>query len=54
MDATSIPSRDGFDHTPCYCEENVYRLCARLRAHLPAQDFARLYAVFVSNPERAV
>lgn len=37
-------------HTPCYCEENVWRLIAQQ----PAPLRQHLWAVFISNPNKAV
>lgn len=40
---------DKYVYTPCYCEENVYKLCERLLDHS-----AELHAVFVSNVHKQV
>ena len=44
----SVPSQ----YTAWYCEENIYQLLSKLSVdqHLPH----RLYAVFVSNPNRQI
>ena len=39
-------------HTPFYCEENVYKLLDGWAA--AGLDLGECYAVFVSNPSRAV
>lgn len=36
-------------YTPCFCEENAYKLCERLCKHS-----SQVYVVFVSNPSRQV
>ncbi|KAL9237964.1 hypothetical protein vseg_012451 [Gypsophila vaccaria] len=40
-----------FDRTPCYCEENVYKLCLRLSSSGIALAH-NLFVVFISNPSK--
>jgi hypothetical protein len=42
--------RDGCTYTSCYCEENVYHLCASLAA--AGVDVTALFAVFISNTSK--
>ena len=46
-----VRERSECDYTACYCEENVYKLCADLLQHNSADC---LFAVFISNPEKQV
>lgn len=39
-------------YTPCYCEENIYKLCAS-KLRLGATE-GSLHVVFISNPEQKV
>ncbi|KAF5198532.1 N-terminal glutamine amidohydrolase [Thalictrum thalictroides] len=42
-----------FDHTPCYCEENVYLLCKKLSTiGLSNKDGSDLFVVFISNDHK--
>nr|GMC84316.1 protein N-terminal glutamine amidohydrolase [Ipomoea batatas] len=44
-----------FQHTPFYCEENVYLLCKKLCADGVANpDASDLFAVFISNEKKQV
>ncbi|KAI3955363.1 hypothetical protein MKW98_018464 [Papaver atlanticum] len=44
-----------FDHTPCYCEENVYRLCKKLiKLGLADEDGKDLFVVFISNKDKQI
>ncbi|OVA00849.1 Protein N-terminal glutamine amidohydrolase [Macleaya cordata] len=44
-----------FDHTPSYCEENVYRLCKKLMTIGVADaDGKDLFVVFISNKNKQV
>ena len=38
-------------HTPCYCEENVYLLCQALVKQDAEEE---LYVIFISNAEKKV
>jgi len=41
-----------FIYTKCYCEENVYKFCEKLKSN--AIDLSNHYVVWVSNPEERV
>ncbi|PIA53701.1 hypothetical protein AQUCO_00900349v1 [Aquilegia coerulea] len=44
-----------FDHTPSYCEENVYLLCKRLSTiGVSNKDGSDLFVVFISNDYKQV
>eukprot|EP01124_Arcella_intermedia_P001890 TRINITY_DN11047_c0_g1_i1.p1 TRINITY_DN11047_c0_g1~~TRINITY_DN11047_c0_g1_i1.p1 ORF type:complete len:184 (-),score=23.81 TRINITY_DN11047_c0_g1_i1:5-556(-) len=44
--------KESYPYTFCYCEENIYRLAKRLLEEGHSKQ--SLYAVFISNPSRAV
>ncbi|KAK3217864.1 hypothetical protein Dsin_011834 [Dipteronia sinensis] len=53
MAVSSLESSSQFDHTPLYCEENVYFLCKKLCANGVAEaDGSDLYVVFISNEKK--
>ncbi|KAK1577611.1 hypothetical protein Q3G72_023267 [Acer saccharum] len=53
MAVGSLEYSSQFDHTPFYCEENVYFLCKKLCANGVADaDGSDLYAVFISNEKK--
>ena len=49
---SSITKREDQTYTKCYCEENVWKLCDRLKQN--GEHFDRAYAVFISNSEQTV
>ncbi|CAO2831715.1 unnamed protein product [Amaranthus hypochondriacus] len=52
MDA---PEMSQFDHTRCYCEENVYRLCKKLcSAGIADSEGSDLFVVFISNDKKQI
>eukprot|EP00493_Phyllostaurus_siculus_P009611 UN09735 len=40
-------------YTSCYCEENVWKLCERIRDE-GINNLAEYYAVFISNSSRQI
>ncbi|TXG46203.1 hypothetical protein EZV62_028298 [Acer yangbiense] len=53
MAVSSLEYSSQFDHTPFYCEENVYFLCKKLCANGVADaDGSDLYVVFISNEQK--
>ncbi|TXG70366.1 hypothetical protein EZV62_005301 [Acer yangbiense] len=53
MAVSSLEYSSQFDHTPFYCEENVYFLCKKLCANGVADaDRSDLYVVFISNEKK--
>ncbi|CAJ0956636.1 unnamed protein product, partial [Mesorhabditis belari] len=46
MEHSSIES---YDYTKCYCEENIYKLCARI----PKEKLGHFHVAFLSNENRA-
>ncbi|KAK7791700.1 hypothetical protein R5R35_008714 [Gryllus longicercus] len=46
-------NRSDCKYTPCYCEENVWKLCSEVRDRQPA-ELPSCYVVFVSNDKRTV
>lgn len=46
-------NRTDCKYTPCYCEENVWKLCADVRDS-QAKELPYCYVVFVSNDKRTV
>ncbi|XP_024980722.1 protein N-terminal glutamine amidohydrolase isoform X2 [Cynara cardunculus var. scolymus] len=55
LDSASSNSSDvsQFQHTPSYCEENVYLLCKKLCADGVA-DVSDLFVVFISNENKHI
>uniref|UniRef100_A0A7C9DGT6 Protein N-terminal glutamine amidohydrolase n=1 Tax=Opuntia streptacantha TaxID=393608 RepID=A0A7C9DGT6_OPUST len=52
MDSSQLPQ---FDHSPNYCEENVYRLCKKLSlAGIADREASDLYVVFISNDKKQI
>ncbi|KAG8371958.1 hypothetical protein BUALT_Bualt12G0016900 [Buddleja alternifolia] len=52
LDASSSSS-SRFDHTPYYCEENVYFLCKKLSEEgIAKSDGSDLFVVFISNEKK--
>ncbi|KAF6158533.1 hypothetical protein GIB67_040047, partial [Kingdonia uniflora] len=53
---TIIPTSPiDFDHTPSYCEENVYMLCKKLMKNGVAnEDGSDLFVVFISNENNQI
>ncbi|XP_057249137.1 protein N-terminal glutamine amidohydrolase isoform X1 [Beta vulgaris subsp. vulgaris] len=52
MDSKEIPQ---FDHTPYYCEENVYRLCKKLcSSGMADTEGSDLFVVFISNDKKQI
>merc|ERR1712002_1239693 len=47
----SLPPGPECDYASCYCEENVYKLCSRLKS-MDQVDLC--WAVFISNAGRSV
>ncbi|EYU18735.1 hypothetical protein ABFS82_10G163900 [Erythranthe guttata] len=44
-----------YNHTPYYCEENVYLLCKKLRENgIAKSDGSDLFAVFISNEKKQI
>uniref|UniRef100_A0A7S3QTK5 Protein N-terminal glutamine amidohydrolase n=1 Tax=Dunaliella tertiolecta TaxID=3047 RepID=A0A7S3QTK5_DUNTE len=41
-------------YAACYCEENVYHLCATLVESGQAKDLDKLFVIFISNPNKKV
>ncbi|KAK4839123.1 hypothetical protein QYF36_019311 [Acer negundo] len=55
MAVSSSEYSSQFDHTPFYCEENVYFLCKKLCANGVADtDGSDLYVVFISNEKKQI
>ncbi|KAK4839750.1 hypothetical protein QYF36_024649 [Acer negundo] len=55
MAVSSLEYSSQFDHTPFYCEENVYFLCKKLCANGVADaDGSDLYVVFISNEKKQI
>ncbi|KAK1574813.1 hypothetical protein Q3G72_000156 [Acer saccharum] len=53
MAVGSLEYSSQFDHTPFYCEENVYFLCKKLCANGVADaDGSDLFVVFISNEKK--
>ncbi|KAJ4706402.1 Protein N-terminal glutamine amidohydrolase [Melia azedarach] len=53
-EANSLNSAQ-FQHTPFYCEENVYLLCKKLMASGTAEpDGSDLFVVFISNEKKQI
>ena len=48
----SVDFTNDLIYTSCYCEENAYHLCQRLREH--NSEAVQVFVVFVSNPRRQV
>ena len=48
-----LPSAASCSYAPCFCEENVWKLCAHVRQAAPA-ELAKAYVVFVSNKKQVV
>jgi protein N-terminal glutamine amidohydrolase len=46
--------RHAWPYTACYCEENIWQLCAGLASRLDPAAFAGSAALFISNPGRTV
>ncbi|CAG7832030.1 unnamed protein product [Allacma fusca] len=48
-----LPAASQCTYTPCYCEENVWKMCDRIRTEYPAEiDYC--HVAFISNPKRMV
>ena len=45
---------DRCSYAPCFCEENVWKLCDHVRSRSPASELSKCYAVFVSNKKQVV
>lgn len=41
-------------YTSCYCEENIWHLCQRIKRHVPDQFESGCHVVFISNPKRVI
>ncbi|CAH9105524.1 unnamed protein product [Cuscuta epithymum] len=55
MTTTTNLELSSFQHTPFYCEENVYQLCKKLCADgLANPDASDLFAVFICNDKKQV
>ncbi|VFQ91165.1 unnamed protein product [Cuscuta campestris] len=55
MTTVSNLELSSFQHTPFYCEENVYQLCKKLCAGgLANPDASDLFAVFICNDKKQV
>ncbi|KAH7557217.1 hypothetical protein JRO89_XS11G0076400 [Xanthoceras sorbifolium] len=53
MEVSNSEYSSEFDHTPFYCEENVYLLCKKLCAKGVADaDGSDLFVVFISNEKK--
>ncbi|KAH7510880.1 hypothetical protein JRO89_XSUnG0244100 [Xanthoceras sorbifolium] len=53
MEVSNSKYSSEFDHTPFYCEENVYLLCKKLCAKGVADaDGSDLFVVFISNEKK--
>ncbi|GAY53712.1 hypothetical protein CUMW_151180 [Citrus unshiu] len=53
MELSSSLDSSQFQHTPYYCEENVYLLCKKLCANGTAEaDGSDLFVVFISNEKK--
>lgn len=48
-----FPAKDDCIYTPCYCEENVYKLCERLQ-ETSSSVVQNCHVVFVSNETKKV
>ncbi|XP_075475429.1 protein N-terminal glutamine amidohydrolase [Primulina tabacum] len=45
----------GFQHTPCYCEENVYLLSKKLcEDGISTSDCSDLFVIFISNEQKQI
>jgi hypothetical protein len=53
MSACPLPSAADCPYSACYCEENVYQLCAKLQTAGP-EHLDRSWVVFISNPKRSI
>lgn len=51
-----IPSASQCSYAACYCEENVYKICAAIRDSREGgpEELAKAWVVFVSNKKRVV
>ncbi|XP_024081850.1 protein N-terminal glutamine amidohydrolase isoform X2 [Cimex lectularius] len=49
--AEDLPTKEECEYTSCYCEENIWKLCERLR-DTGSNIFCDTYAVFVTNAAR--
>ncbi|KAL9411795.1 hypothetical protein AB3S75_045407 [Citrus x aurantiifolia] len=55
MELGSSLDSSQFQHTPYYCEENVYLLCKKLCANGTAEaDGSDLFVVFISNEKKQI
>ncbi|KAH9679128.1 hypothetical protein WN944_024417 [Citrus x changshan-huyou] len=55
MELSSSLDSSQFQHTPYYCEENVYLLCKKLCANGTAEaDGSDLFVVFISNEKKQI
>ncbi|KAL5810459.1 hypothetical protein ACOSQ4_027027 [Xanthoceras sorbifolium] len=55
MEVSNSEYSSEFDHTPFYCEENVYLLCKKLCAKGVADaDGSDLFVVFISNEKKQI
>ncbi|BES97621.1 Hypothetical protein NTJ_10435 [Nesidiocoris tenuis] len=43
--------KENFMYTKCYCEENIWKLCEKLKG---SEILKKSYAVFISNDERRI
>ncbi|XP_005111433.1 protein N-terminal glutamine amidohydrolase [Aplysia californica] len=50
-----VPSeREQCTYTACYCEENVWKLCALVKDSCPEEEFNKCSCVFISNDKRQI
>ncbi|CAL1538321.1 unnamed protein product [Lymnaea stagnalis] len=49
-----IHGPDTCTYTPCYCEENVWKLCERIQQRCSEAELSKCSCVFISNNERKI
>ena len=50
---TIVPPSASCSYAPCFCEENVWKICEKVRRTNPG-ELSKCYAVFVSNQKQVV
>ena len=49
--ASVVPQANACSYAPCFCEENVWKICDHVRTNSPA-ELPKAFAVFVSNQKQ--
>jgi len=49
-----LPAAAGCSYAPCFCEENVWKLCEHLKRNAGPNQLSRTSVVFVSNKKQVV